>query len=696
MVTEAEMFAGRSLRFRLLLFFAAIAVGGIAAIGTGLIIGYTRNGADEPSGYIVGGLVAAFALLGIVTWIWLLFDDNVAKPLERLAADLRARVHAGVDVPIDPHPARYLGDLGGAAATLAADLVEARGALDRAVKLETRRIAAENLRFAAILRDIPAGVILCTASHRVVLYNAQVVPLFDGVGDIGLDRKLFGLLREEPIRHAYDQLRRAPDRDRALDLICATADGSRVLHGQMRLVHEEGRSTAGYVLTLRDVTSDLSAHAGRERLLHDMIEHVRRPAANLKTALDVLETETLEPQERAELQTVVASEAEALVSWINAFGKRLDASRGGWWPMSDIAARDIADALRATLEADGIAVQTELEPITLHCDGYALVQLLAGAVRDLLSKPDQVVLKIGKDDAGSMIELGYPGPALSVETVERWLARPLSGGYADFTANDALDNHSTDFWPETDDEGRASFRLPIPRAQIRPDLIPTDPRAEFYDFELLNAGAAGLDDDRPLDSLSYVVFDTETTGLSPSRDDEIVQIAAFRIVNGRLLKGENFDTLVDPERSIPASSTRIHRITDAMVMGAPKIGDASARFHQFAQDAVLVAHNAPFDMAFLRRHEVRTGVCFTNPVLDTVLMSAIIYGLTAEHSLDAVAARMGVEIAKDARHTGLGDAEATAKIFIKMLPLLRQAGFTTLGQILRELAKYRRMLRSNA
>src|SRR5690606_2091540 len=125
-------------------------------------------------------------------------------------------------------------------------------------------------------------------------------------------------------------------------------------------------------------------------------------------------------------------------------------------------------------------------------------------------------------------------------------------------------------------------------------------------------------------------------GLLPAEGDEIVQIAALRIVNGRRVAGEVFETLVDPGRAIPALSTRVHGITQQMVAGAPVIARAGRALHDFARGAVLIAHNAPFDMAFLRRHEAAIGARFDHPVLDTVLLSAVLFGRQEDHSLDAL------------------------------------------------------------
>ncbi|MCB1328399.1 MAG: 3'-5' exonuclease, partial [Maritimibacter sp.] len=155
------------------------------------------------------------------------------------------------------------------------------------------------------------------------------------------------------------------------------------------------------------------------------------------------------------------------------------------------------------------------------------------------------------------------------------------------------------------------------------------------------------------------VFDTETTGLVPHKDD-IVQIGAVRVVNGRIVPGESLDQLVNPGRKIPPASTKVHGVTDAMVADAPSMKIAGRLLHQFARGAVIVAHNAPFDMAFLRRHGERDGLAWEHPVLDTVLLSAVLFGASETHTLDALCARLDVTIPEAMRHTALGDAQATA------------------------------------
>ncbi|MBK1669048.1 DNA polymerase III subunit epsilon [Rhodovibrio sodomensis] len=223
-------------------------------------------------------------------------------------------------------------------------------------------------------------------------------------------------------------------------------------------------------------------------------------------------------------------------------------------------------------------------------------------------------------------------------------------------------------------------------------LSPSAARPLVFDFELLERQGAGTLADRPLGDIPFVVFDTETTGLEPARD-ELVQIAAVRVVNGRTIAAETMDTLVDPGRRIPKQASRVHGITDDQVADAPSIQEAVARLHGFARDAVLVAHNAPFDLAFLKRQEAAIGASFDHPVLDTVLLSAVLFGTNEAHSLDALCARLGIEIPADRRHTAMGDAEATAAALCAMIPMLRGRGFTTLQEVLRETRRYGRLLR---
>ena len=219
-----------------------------------------------------------------------------------------------------------------------------------------------------------------------------------------------------------------------------------------------------------------------------------------------------------------------------------------------------------------------------------------------------------------------------------------------------------------------AFDAPGRPAEAGPPALPA-----CYDFDLGPPPDAARAE-QPLARLGYAVFDTETTGLAPSAGDEIVAIAAVRIVNGRLLHHEHFHSLVNPHRPIPPASQRFHGISDAMVADQPDLAVVLPRFRDFVADDVLVAHNAAFDLAFLRRKEAATGVRLDNPVLDVLLLSSWLHPQLPDQTLEGTARRLGVTVT--ARHTALGDALVTAHIFLRLLPLLAARGVTTLGQAL--------------
>ena len=253
------------------------------------------------------------------------------------------------------------------------------------------------------------------------------------------------------------------------------------------------------------------------------------------------------------------------------------------------------------------------------------------------------------------------------------------------SVREVVDRHGGAFWLERDRaSNQAWFRFLLPAAAAQEQLnnatfVHHQSRPEYYDFDLFRVSPRSQAlDEVPLADLSFTVFDTETTGLNPAEGDEIIQIGAVRVLNGKLLKQEVFDQLVDPGREIPPESIPIHGITPDMVQGQPSILEVLPALHAFAADTVLVAHNAAFDMRFLQLKERHTGLVFEQPVLDTLLLSAVVHPGQDSHRLEAIAERFNVTVI--GRHTALGDAMVTAEVFVRLLPLLAEKGIHTLGQ----------------
>ena len=677
-----------SLRLRVFLFFAALMAGLATALGLGLWMGYHKL--DNPAaldGFVQAGVIAGFASLGMIAGIWYLFDLNVAKPIDVLAGSLRARAHADVTGGMDAAIARYLGDLAPAATAAAASLTETRSALAESVARETATLAAQKSRLEALLSDVPVGVLLCSSDHALVFYNGQAVDLMAAGTAPGLDRKLFDFLRDGPVRHAHARLIAANDPDAATDLLCTTTHGGRILAARMRLLPDG----AGYVLTLRDVTADLAAHARREALLTEVLDRARRPAANLSTLLQVIPEGQAGP---GPMDAALRQEVQALAKAVTELSTRHDEGRQDNWPLALIRATDLADSLKARLEAHGLMLETATADLLLRCNGFEVISLLDDVALHLRAAglAQSLRLTIEEEDSGAMIRLVWAGQPLSVKLLEAWLEEPLDREVPEIVTRTVLANHATEIWPEPCGTLQ-SLCLPIRQARRVTQRPKPVQRRVAYDFDLLDKARDARVADTALSDLTCVVFDTETTGLLPGQGDEIVQIAAVRIVNGRRVEGEVFDTLVNPRRRIPLSSTEVHGITEAMVAEAPLIEEVAARFHKFAEGAVLIAHNAPFDMEFLRRVEGTIGLSFDNPVLDTVLLSAVVYGQHEVHSLDALTHRLGITIPQEARHTAIGDTVATADSFLKLVPMLQGKGLATFGDVLTEVRKHGRLLK---
>ncbi|MDO6481899.1 3'-5' exonuclease [Shimia thalassica] len=466
------MFESLSLRLRVFLFFLLIAFGGAAVVSGALFIGFQRSvEGDVLNGFIFSAVLSLFGFMGLSMGIWLLFDENVAKPIERVAASMRTRAHAGVNVQLSAEEARYLGDLAPAAQAVAGQLNQTEESTAEAVATQTAQLATEKEFLTALLTEIPIAMIIVSPSHQIVLYDGQAAEVLGQIHVPRLNASIFDYLSKDTLKAAHTKM----------------------------------------VKSGMDVSFEAQGTEGR------------------------------------------------------------------------------------------LSFDARLKPL--------------GATQ------------------GYMIVIDEAHAEISPEA-----ARPL-----------------------------------------------------VYDFDLLEHEEDKEFEHRAVMGLNFVVFDTETTGLLPHKD-EVVQLGAVRVVNGRIIPGESIDQLVNPGMKIPPASTKVHHVTDAMVADAPDAHVVSKQFHVFARDSVIVAHNAPFDMAFLRRYGKENGLSWDHPIIDTVLLSAVLFGASETHTLDALCERLGVTIPAHLRHTALGDAYATAEVLCKMLPMLKSRGYATFGEVIQQTRKHGRLL----
>lgn len=683
------------LRLRVFLFFALIGLGSTAIIGGAMWLAAARIGPDAVAPLVLFGGAAALAILLLTGWVWQLFDENVARAIETLSGELSATAQGGAAPP--PDRARYLGDLGPAAQGVADALARARGEKGSAVAEAVDDVIAEKAQLEAVLRDLRECVLICNPSHEILLYNAEAQRLLGAEGEIGLGRSLFRLITEAPVVHALERLtnrftsgRYRTHRDHlSVAVTCATRDGARTLQGRISLILDADETRVdGFVATFRDATALIADEAARDHLLREMLEDLRRPAANLRAAVETLTAAPdIDDAARGQFMGVLDAESRRLADRLDGMAEAFNELRVGGWSMNDMVSEALVDCVADRLRGSNAPEIAHVGPAHwVHCDSFTVVELLARIAQDLgREEVQRITMQAEPSGAHVFLDLGWTGPVADFADSDAWLDAPLSDALGTLNARDVLTHHRTALWTVTRPDGSRGLRLPLPpgvedHANAPAESLP--PRPEFYDFALLRRRVPADIRDRALSDTSFTVFDTETTGLFPSAGDEIVQIAGVRMLGNRVIRGESFERLVDPGRRIPAASTRIHGITDAMVTGQ---GDARAvlpAFHAFASGSVLVAHNAPFDMTFLKLKESVTGVRFDQPVLDTVLLSAWLFGQSADHTLDALAERFNVKIPEDLRHTALADALVTAEVLSGLVDVLGARGVRTLGEAL--------------
>ena len=174
----------------------------------------------------------------------------------------------------------------------------------------------------------------------------------------------------------------------------------------------------------------------------------------------------------------------------------------------------------------------------------------------------------------------------------------------------------------------------------------------------------------------YVVFDLETTGFSPETN-RIIEIGAVKVQNGKIV--DKFSTFVNPQVPIPFRIEQLTSINDSMVIDAPVIADILPEFMKFCEGCVMVAHNADFDMSFIKKNCQRLDIDCKPTIVDTVALARVLLPNLNRFKLDTVAKALGVSL--ENHHRAVDDAGCTAEIFVKFIEMLRERGISTLDEV---------------
>ena len=574
-------------------------------------------------------------------------------------------------------------------------------------------IEEEKNRLAALMSELTQSVVVCNLDGRILLYNNRARLQFkalagesqsaqDGVL-IGLGRSIFAILERNLIAHALENIQQRMSRGSrqpTANFVTTSRAGQliRVQMAPVRGAAREGgaegeRSIAGYVLMLDNITRNFEMESRRDALLQSLTEGSRASLGNIRAAVEnLLDYPDMEVGQRDRFVGIIRDEVGAmgqrLDQTVNEFSDALKAR----WPLEDMLGEDFIAAAQRRIEKK-LGLPTKLDEVAegvwVKVDSFSLLQGVTYLASRLHDEYDirEIRFRLLPDGRLVHLDLVWSGAVVGSQTLLAWEIDPMNvaGENSPLTLREVIERHGGEIWFEREKASHRAFirmLLPsaLPQETVEPAaLLHAESRPEYYDFNLFRQTEESRAlDDRLLTELTYTVFDTETTGLEPSAGDEIIQIGATRIVNGRLLRSECIDQIVDPRRPLRPEGIPIHGITEEMVAGQPTIDQVLPTFYAFSEDTVLVAHNAAFDMRFLQMKEEATGICFRQPVLDTLLLSAVIHPNQESHKLEAICARLGINVI--GRHTALGDAIVTGEVFLRMIPLLNEMGIRTLRE----------------
>ncbi len=625
---------------------------------------------------------------------------------ERLADAVELRLNGTTQTPLDND------ELGGASTTRLNRLINQLLDEHQSHQLETdariqkalEHTETERAWLSALLAELNRSVIVCNKQGRILLYNNRARLQFKRLSEshanndsangdanhggelLGLGRSIYTVLDQALLEHALNIIeRRLAKGYRQTSTQCLMqTDRGRTYRVQITPVCRENQTIDGMILVIENITQDIEDKSEHQQAIDHQLTQTQALLADL--------TASLKPSDPHASPSGIQATLDALSASLNdlAAANRL---AGRLYPLEDLSISDLMEAVKQACPSSAEILwpsSDDLKDLWVRADAYALTHALAFAVNSigmdkttntigshLSSSGDEVIITL--ESSGDKDHVASTDWSETLKHTTVLSSGPLAGSF-----DHIIEEHKGRWVTHDSFDDASKHRLDIhlprrPEQDALPESVAQrhEGRPEYYDFRLFDLTLVPDEiHHRPLDQLTFTVFDTETTGLNPSGGDEIIQVGAIRIVNGRILSKEIFNQLVDPKRPIPASSTAIHGIRPDDVIGQPDIQSVLGLFHTFCQDTVLVAHNADFDLQCLRLKAPTAGVAFDHPVLDTLLLSAVAHPFQERHNLDDIAGRLGLPVVD--RHQALGDAKLTAEIFVRLMPVLKDKGIHTL------------------
>ncbi len=645
--------------------------GGIA--GAFLMVGIIVRPAPERLP-MLSALLVGFALLLMILLavLWAALDRRLMRPLIELTDATRLLLLGKQPPPIATARFSMMDDLSENVRLMAADLQQSRQDVSRAMASGAVGLQDERKRLQAVLSDLDDGAVICDREGGILLFNRTAGVLHGPALQVG--GSIYTLWPraslEQNVRALKPFAPDAPSQPPELpEFLCATLDSGELMRCRLRLLPTSAALRPGFLLLFRPA-SRLSGDLPPQPNLQAAVESLRSPLASLRAAAENLAREqSISLEDRERFQGMIVRESRELsrrVDWIGEASQRVlsDPAR-----MADVRSSDLLAHIRSHPPGDhDLPSLCETgSPLWLHMDGYAAGRMLGYLLHRL--KSDHGVSRIEIEtlpgDHRVYVDLRWQGEPAPVTSLEAWLEDPLPGGDAQLTGRMVLESHGSVCWSQWDKRraGISVLRIPLPCAQGCRSGWSATSRQTVPDHTM-SPGPGGGKRSRslpssPLPELEYTALAIRFAAPSHSRQHPHPrEITALRITKGRPAPGSRLDVTVGANR------------------GESPLDDALVQLQAFARDTVLIGHGSGPAMQMLHMHGPDSGAVFDHPVLDLASLSALLHGPAADHSLESLCWRMGLE--PDAGTP----VDQVAEIFCRMLPLLHQQGIERLEQAL--------------
>lgn len=640
--------------------------------------------------FIDASIQAAFLLSlfgAIITALAWRMAGQFLRPIMKIrrGAEIVARINLGHRIELDTGD--ELEDLALEFNHMAENLGKAYDELEERVREATRTVQEERNRLATVLRTMVDGVVVANEAEEAILMNPRARIILDLGHTSGIGSPLSRIFPSDRLGFHLKRLRQRWEQGRETveDVLFPLLDG-KLLKGSLSVVPGPGGERSGFLLVFRDLSAPGEEVKRLEETQLEMPQLLRGPLAASRSLVETLQRHREMPAEKQmAFLAAVAEEMKRLSERVTAIDDAANASRSSRWPAIPSDPRELLK--ESLLLVPGISVEIEDDDIPILpvlVEPFSWVASLQCVLQWISQMSLSIEANLRMEDGTVVTTFRVKGP-FNGNLTELESLEVSPAGEEPLTLGEAVHRNRGELWTRSSGEC-LEIRLALLQASAisetgRADGL-LDGEPEFYDFDLFLPRPVVERADQlqaDLSDLEYVVFDTETTGMRLSEGDKVISISGVRIRRGRIQNADIFHSLVNPGRSIPAESIQFHHIEDHMVADAPSISQVYPQFVEFVGDSILVAHNAAFDMKCLEMAAAEAGLpLIDNPVLDTLFLSYGIHEGTEGHGLDAMAERMGITI--EGRHTSLGDARATAHVFMGLISLLPGRGVRTLAE----------------